>query len=287
MRYRNLNEVIGAGVIRKGPVAVIMAEDEVEIGSSLAHARKIGFPCVLLLTHDEIEVPPEDEAAIHRVTHDVHAENAMPEAMNRLIATSPGVWFHYCFNGEYLFFPFCESRDVRELIAFHVEERRHAFLSYVVDLYAGNLEAYPQGVCLAEPYLDRAGYYALARPDPANHGHPKDRQLDFFGGIRWRFEEHVPADCRRIDRIGLFLAKQGLQMRPDFTFNDEEYNTYSCPWHHNATTAICSFRAAKALRTNPGSRNDVKNFRWHYSELFRWDSQQLMDLGLLEPGQWV
>lgn len=286
MRYRDLDEAIGANVIGKGPVAVIMAEDATEIGSSLAHARKLGFPSVLLLTHDEIEVAPEDEAAIHRITHDVHAEDAMPRAMNRLIAAAPGTWFHYCFNGEYLFFPFCETRDIREIIAFHVEERRYAFLSYVIDLYATDLDAHPNAVSIENAHLDRAGYYALGRPDPETC-HPKERQLDFFGGIRWRFEEHVPAERRRIDRIGLFLAKPGLEMRPDFTFNDEEYNTYSCPWHHNATTAICSFRAAKALRTNPGSRHDVTELRWHYSTPFRWDSQQLMDFGLLEPGQWV
>lgn len=287
MRYRNLDEAIGANVFKKGPVAVIMAEDATEIGSTLAHVRKLGFPSVLLLTHDEIEVAAVDEAPIHRITHDVHAENAMPEAMNRLIAAAPGVWFHYCFNAEYLFYPFCESRDVRELIAFHVEERRYAFLTYVVDLYAADLSASPDAVSLTNAHLDRAGYYALARPDMANHGHPKERQLDLFGGIRWRFEEHVPHDRRRIDRIGMFLAKPGLQMLPDFTFNDQEYNTYACPWHHNATTAVCSFRAAKALRTNPGSRKDVTDFVWHYSVPFQWESHQLMNLGLLEPGQWV
>lgn len=287
MRYRNLEDVIGANVFRKGPVAVIMAEDETEVGSSLAHARMLGFPCVLLLTHDEIRVAPEDEAPVHRVTHDVHAEDAMPRVMNRLIAAAPGVWFHYCFNGEYLFYPFCETRDVRELISFHTEERRYSFLTYVVDLYATDLDTYPNGVSPEDAHLDRAGYYALGREDPLNGFQHKDRQMDFYGGLRWRFEEHVPYHRRRIDRVSLFQAKPGLEMRPDFTFNDEEYNTYSCPWHHNATTAVCSFRAAKALRTNPGSRREVKDFRWHYSVPFRWDSQQLMDLGLLEPGQWV
>ncbi|WP_045391596.1 hypothetical protein [Falsirhodobacter sp. alg1] len=287
MRYRSLDEAISANAVGKGPVAVVMAEDPVEVASTLRHVRGQGFASVLLLTHDEIEVPAEDEAQVHRITFNVHAENAMMIAMNQLIASSPGLWFHYCYNGEYLFFPFCESRDVRELISFHVEERRYAFLTYVVDLYAGDLEKYPLAVSTEEAFLDRSGYYALGRPDPANHGHPKDRQLDFYGGIRWRFEEHIPVDKRRIDRIGLFQAKAGLQMLPDYTFNDEEYNTYSCPWHHNATTAICSFRAAKALRSNPGSRYDINEFRWHYSMPFEWHSQQLMDLGLIEPGQWV
>ena len=88
------------------------------------------------------------------------------------------------------------------------------------------------------------------------------------------------------DRISLFKAKRGLTLRPDFTFNDEEYNTYACPWHNNLTAAICSFRTAKALKSNPGSKFDIHNFRWHNSTEFQWHSQQLMDLGLMEPGQW-
>ena len=63
-------------------------------------------------------------------------------------------------------------------------------------------------------------------------------------------------------------------------------NTYACPWHNNITAAVCSFRTAKALRSNPGSRFDIQNFRWHNSMPFEWQSQQLMDLGLMEPGQW-
>jgi hypothetical protein len=63
-------------------------------------------------------------------------------------------------------------------------------------------------------------------------------------------------------------------------------NTYACPWHHSLTAAICSFRVAKALRTNPGSRHDIADFRWHRSTQFHWSSLQLMELGLMEPGQW-
>ena len=44
--------------------------------------------------------------------------------INRLIASVPGLWLFYCFNAEYLFFPFCETRSVGELLTFHTEERR-------------------------------------------------------------------------------------------------------------------------------------------------------------------
>ena len=93
-------------------------------------------------------------------------------------------------------------------------------------------------------------------------------------------------DRRRIDRIALFRSQPGLKLLPDHRFNIEEYNTYSCPWHHNITAAIASFRVAKALVRNPGSRDQIQTFTWRNSHPFRWHSQQLMDLGLMEPGQW-
>jgi hypothetical protein len=104
--------------------------------------------------------------------------------------------------------------------------------------------------------------------------------------LRWRFEEHVPAVRRKIDRISLFKSKPDLQILPDFTFNDEEYNTYACEWHNNLTAAVCSFRTAKALKRNPGSKYDIDTFEWHNSVPFEWHSRQLLDLGLMEPGQW-
>lgn len=289
MQYDSVSSFISAAASQpplKGPMAIIMAEDPVEADTTLRHHLQAGFRDVLMLAPAEIATPKGLEDKVHWITHDVHAENAMMAAVNPLIDAFPGLWMYYCFNAEYLFYPFCEARTVRDLIAFHAEERRDAMLTYVIDLYAGDLDRFPGAVSLENAHLDRSGYYALARQDADNHWHPKERQLDFFGGLRWRFEEHVPPTRRKIDRISLFKAKKGLILRPDFTFNDEEYNTYACPWHNNLTAAVCSFRTAKALKANPGSKWDIKTFQWHNSTGFQWHSQQLMDLGLMEPGQW-
>jgi len=288
MRYGGLDAFLAQGkaALAKGPVAIVLAEDPVELVTTLRHHLAAGFRELVLLVRPEIPLPETLEQSVLRVDYDVGAENALTVAVNRMIAAAPGVWFYYCYNAEYLFHPFCETRNIRELIAFHAEERRDALLSYVIDLYAPDLDRFPNAVSLEEAMLDRSGYYALARPDRANHNHPRERQLDFFGGLRWRFEEHVPAPRRKIDRIALFRAQPGLELRADHTFNVEEYNTYACAWHHNITTAVCSFRTAKALKTNPGSTFDIRSFRWHNSTEFQWHSQQLMDLGLMEPGQW-
>ncbi|WP_395541070.1 hypothetical protein [Neotabrizicola sp. sgz301269] len=276
----------GKAALTKGPLAVIMAEDEVEVASTLRHHLQAGFRDVLLLAPEGLALPTDLAELIHITWHDVHAEAALTQAVTRIAEAAPGIWMYYCYNAEYLFFPFCETRSFRDLVAFHAEERREAMLTYVIDLYAGDLDRFGNAVSLDDAHLDRSGYYALARKDEAKGWAPRERQLDFFGGLRWRFEEHVPWTKRKIDRVAIFKAKKGLKLRPDFTFSEEELNTFACPWHNNLTAAVCSFRTAKALRSNPGSRFDIQNFRWHNSIPFDWHSQQLMDLGLMEPGQW-
>lgn len=288
MRFASLDQFLteGKDLLAKGPVAVVFAEDPVEVDTTLRHHLAAGFPQVILLAPAGVTVPEPLAAKVQWITYDVHEDGALVTAINRLIEAAPGIWLYYCYNAEYLFHPFCEARNVRELVTFHTEERRDAMLSYVIDLYGDDLGRFPNAVALEHAHMDRSGYYALGRPDLANHNYPKERQLDFFGGLRWRFEEHIPAPRRKIDRIALFKAKPGLQLRPDFTLNDEEMNTYACPWHNNITTTVMSFRTAKALRSNAGSMFDIQDFRWHNSVRFEWHSQQLMDLGLMEPGQW-
>ncbi|MER5171271.1 hypothetical protein [Thioclava sp. GXIMD2076] len=289
MQFTSLEDFASKGqsLFAAGPVALILVEDEVELESTLLHHLACGFAQVIAFMPVGLALPEALETRVHRVDHDTHEPGATVEAVNLAIRLAPPkVWLYYCYNAEYLFYPFSETRGVGELLAFHTEERRPAMLTYVIDLYTADLGAHPNGVCREDAMLDRAGYYALARPDPANENRAKDRQLDFFGGLRWRFEEHVRESRRKIDRIGLFSAAPGLKLRMDHTFNDEEYNTYSCPWHHNLTGAILSFRAAKALKTNPGSSWAIQDFRWYNAVPFQWNSRQLLDLGLIEPGQW-
>jgi hypothetical protein len=276
----------GGDAIGPGPAALVIVEDAVEIESTLDHLAARGFRSAIAAAPPDIPLP-RHAVLTAAVTCDTRTPAAFAPFVNAAIAAArPGTWLHYCYNAEYLHHPFCEHRSVGEMLAFHAEERRAAMLTYVVDLYAPDLAAHPSGVDRATAHLDRAGYFALSRPDPENRGWPRERQLDFHGGLRWRFEEHVAPERRRIDRIALFRTARGLRLRGDHTFSEQEYNTYACPWHHNLTAAICSFRAAKALRANPVSRDEIDSFLWPGSERFRWESRQLMDLGLMEPGQW-
>lgn len=290
MILQSLNDLkrLGRGALGKGPVAILIAEDEVELKATATHLLNLRFGKLVLLAPEGMqaadEIASDKGDTVVLVRHPTRQPGTAADAVNTVIPLAPGTWLHYCFNGEFLFFPFSETRSIREACAFAEEERRYSILTYVIDLYAADLTAHPGAVCRDTAHLDRAGYYAETRRN--GDGDVMERQLNFFGGLRWRFEEHVPKDKRRIDRTGLFRAERGLKLLDDHRLSNEELNTYACPWHNSMTAAICSFRVAKALRSNPGSRHDIDSFLWHRSEKFDWTAQQLMDLGLMEPGQW-
>lgn len=285
-QYPDLNAFLkdGAPKLLKGPVALVFAEDEIALDATVRHHLDAGFRHVVLFAMPEFSLADDVAETVTRVDYNMLREGALEVAVNGVITAAGDIWIYYCFNAEFLFYPFCENRTAGEMIAFAVEERRDTVLTYVIDLYAGDLGKHPNAVSIEDAYIDKSGYYALARKDRWNN--ELDRQLDFFGGLRWRFEEHIPAARRNIDRVALFRNKPGLVFLPNHTFNDPEYNTYACPWHHSLTATICSFRTAKALKRNPGSTFDIHTFKWHNSTPFDWHSQQLLDLGLMEPGQW-
>ncbi|WBU65013.1 hypothetical protein [Paracoccus aerodenitrificans] len=267
-----------------GPIAIIICEDNIEIHSTLDHVCMLGFRTILAVSPEPVAKLNKTEG-VYNLLFDTRHPHAHVNAVNAVNAAAPaGSWIYYGYNAEYLFFPFSETRRIAEMLAFNAEERRSAVLSYVIDLYAPDLSRFPNAVSLEEAMFDRIGYYALGRKDP--DGKVMERQLDFHGGLRWRFEEFIPESRRRIDRIALFRSRESLKLLPDHRFSDEEYNTYACPWHNSLTAAVASFRVAKALVNNPGSRDEIPGFTWRNSCRFEWRAQQLMDLGLMEPGQW-
>ena len=286
-QYSSLKKFISAAneVLLKGPVALIFVEDDVEVDTTLRHHIDCGFKHVVAFMPDAFDLPIDLADRVQRVRYDLSADGALEKAVNAVMNAVPDIWLYYCDNAEYLFYPSCETRSVGEMIAFNAEERRFTIMTYVVDLCADDLEKFPNAVSLDYAHMDRSGYYALARMKPGTEW-PEERQLDFFGGLRWRFEEHIAESSRKIDRVALFKSYKGLELRRNHTFNEPEYNTYSCEWHHNLSAAIMSFRTAKALKRNPGSTFDIQSFQWHNSAPFEWHSRQLLDLGLMEPGQW-
>ena len=243
----------GLAILAKGPVAIVFAEDAVEVDTTLRHHLAAGFAQVLLLAPPAITLPADLGTKVHRIDLDVHAEGALFTAVNRLIEAAPGIWFYYCYNAEYLFHPFCETRNVRELVAFHAEERREAMLSYVIDLYADDLGRFQNAVSLEQAHLDRSGYYALGRPDPANHNYPKERQLDFFGG---RFSG---ATLRGGDRFqdlqdGGAVITSTQQGQSEFA-GHVRLESCGCGWASLRAHPLPSYQSA--IRTSPSHSQQV------------------------------
>lgn len=272
-------------ILKRGPLAVILVEDDAVVVETLRHHVQCGFRHVLALSTDPLGIPTDLAPSVTNLHWDMGNPLAHQGAMNTIIPAVPaGTWLYYAYNAEFLYFPFSETRSIGEMLAFHAEERRDAMLTYVIDLYASDLAQAPDGVSLTDAMFDSTGYFALARPGA--DGTPIERQLDFHGGLHWRFEEHIPRQNQRIDRIALFRSSKDLRMNTDHRFNIPEYNTYACAWHNNLTAAIASFRAAKALAANPGSGDEIVTMAWQGSRRFQWRAGQLMEAGLIEPGQW-
>ena len=287
MDYASLDDFFKSGKhhLQKGPIALIFAEDEVELASTILHHSKLGFTKVIIFTKAMPTLPSEFQNNLVSVYVDLFKAPEVSVIINKINILASSQWVYFCYNAEYAFFPFCETRSVAELLNFHSEERREAMLTFVVDIYTKDFANPAEATSTDNAYLDEAGYFAMARSDPQTH-RAMDRQLDFFGGLRWRFEEYVPYEKRKIDRISIFKAGKGINISQNYTFNNQEYNTYACPWHNNLTAAVVSFRAAKALMSNPDSKSEIKDLSWEHSTHFKWHSSQLLDLGLIEPGQW-
>jgi len=176
-----LNEA--PSTLLKGPIALIFAEDEVELDATIRHHIAAGFRHTIVFAMPEFDIAEDVAELITRVSYNMQNTGALETAVNGVMKVTGDVWIYYCFNAEFLFHPFCEHRTVGEMIAFNVEERRDTILSYVVDLYTGDLWKNTNAVCIEDAHMDKTGYYALARKDRWNND--LDRQLDFFGGLRW------------------------------------------------------------------------------------------------------
>ena len=203
MQYIGLQDFQKRGVpaLINGPLALILIEDGAAAVETIEHHVNAGFPNVAVFANDALPIPGDLEDRVHRVTWDMAEDAPTTTIVNTMIDACPGRWMYYCYNAEFLFYPFCEQRSIAEMIAFNVEERRDTILTYVIDLYAGDLRKFPNAVDIDGALLDKSGYYALSRTDRWNN--PLDRQMDFYGGLRWRFEEHIPEKKRRIDRSDL------------------------------------------------------------------------------------
>ena len=185
MDYASLDDFFKSGKhhLQKGPIALIFAEDDVELASTILHHSKLGFTKIIIFTKAMPTLPSEFKNNLVSVYVDLFNSPEISVIINKINILASSQWVYFFYNAEYLFFPFCETRSVAELLNFHSEERREAMLTFVVDLYTKDFTNTAEATSTDNAYLDEAGYFAMARSDPPTH-RAMDRQLDFFGGLR-------------------------------------------------------------------------------------------------------
>ena len=67
MRYPSLSALFDrqAAGFGKGPIALILAEDEVELDSTLAHHLACGFRDLVLLAPQDVQLSADQEPLVH------------------------------------------------------------------------------------------------------------------------------------------------------------------------------------------------------------------------------
>ena len=204
-------------------------------------------------------------------------ERGVADQLNLLIDALDGRWITWAWAGEFLFFPFCETRTLSDLTAFLTDERRCSLYAYALDLYGQDLPG--EGECPTRTVLsiDVEGYHAF----------PKENQhLRVFGGLGWRMQELCPRGMEQIGRTVLFRAARGVHLGPQMMFEDEDYASVSCPWHNSPTGAVMSLRRTRRIMAHPNFAPLRARLEWRGTEPFGWSSAELLERGMIEPGQW-
>lgn len=277
MRYSSLDE--GLTALKQDPArptAVILCETSFLLTETADHLTDAGFERLVAIGPGAEAAP--DRPNIIAAPADIANADNRAAVINRLIAATAGRWMLIAFNGEFLFYPYRESRLIHDFTEFLSWERRPAAMGYAVDIYSDALGREEEAFSLKDVYFDSEGWYGFERGE---------QQAEVFGGLGWRFEEFTPRDMTRVNRPALFWADPAVPIRADLWFEDDVYNAISCPWHNNPTFALMSVRRATALRRHPNFSAGVKSFMWPCSEKFSWSSQQLLKHGVIEAGQWL
>ena len=197
--------------------------------------------------------------------------------LGTILQALAGRWVAWLWAGEYLFYPFAETRTLPELAAFLTDERRRALFCYALDLYGIDMPAPGQSPHDCTLHFDRLGYQPF---------HGPDQQLTLRGGLGWRFEELTPPDMLDIGRSSLVRAERGLSLDRHWRFGDAEYDSVACPWHNSPTGAVMTLRRAHRILSDPAFAKVQGDLIWQGSTRFDWTSRQLLEMGMIEPGQW-
>ena len=286
MAHRSVKDFLASAVfsrLPRGVITVLFCEEDWLVAETLAHiqAQRPGHVLAVGRTGSLA-----DDHNISVIQTDLSERMARVEVLNTLIQAMDGRWIHWLSNGEFLFYPWSESRSLGDVTQFLGDERRRVLYCYAIDLYAPDLpgdgemgdgEMGDGEKGGAELWFDREAYHAFPE---------EDRRLTVFGGLGWRFEEFFPERMQQIGRPAIFRAEKGVKIGRDLMFEETAYRSVSAPWHSSPTGAVMTLRRSRHLLRAPGFEAVSDRLIWDGSERFGWRSDQLLSLGMIEPGQW-
>ncbi|MFK7944874.1 MAG: hypothetical protein AB8B85_18465 [Paracoccaceae bacterium] len=257
-----------------GVVGVVLCESDLHATASAKWLARLGTGAVIAIGPG---VDAESVACPVIQIAERPYERGIAEQLNLLFGALDGRWVAWLWAGEFLIYPFYETRSLADLTAFMTDERRRSLYTYALDLYAQDLpgaETCPTEAALS---IDISGYHAFPK---------ENQQLRVFGGLGWRFQEMVPRGMEQIGRTSLFKAARSVRMDRELIFHDPDYAAVQCPWHNNPTGAVMTLRRTRRIMAHPNFGPLRERLEWRGTEPFDWTSSQLLERGMIEPGQW-
>lgn len=256
-----------------GPVAVVLCDSPRQAQNTVARLAGQGAAVILVVG----EAGPLDTGGCTLVRIAEDPGRYAYRVVNTILGGLAGRWVVWLWAGEFLFFPYCETRTLPELIAFLEDERRRVLFCYALDLYGIDMPGPHQPPWELDLDFDRTGYQPFPQPDQG---------LNLYGGLGWRFEELAPDNMAQIGRSALVRADRGIALDRNWRFGDRHYDSVSCPWHHSPTGAVMTLRRTWRIMAHPGFADVCGDLIWQGSARFDWTSRQLLEDGMIEPGQW-
>ena len=266
-----------------GAVAFLFVEDNHWLFETLEHLSQIGFQRIYAISPEpfaEFETFPKVRWIEAPFTRNDAAIRLINSAQDALL----GRWVYTCYNGEFLHFPFDETRKIDDFTAFLEEERKVSAMNLKMDIYPARALDQLTELKVTQCWFDKIGYFSSRGRDANGHAH--DQMLEVRGGFRWRMADFLPQDSMILNRSLLFRMNANAKLGPNFRFDSPEYEYAHAQWHNSPTTVTASLRAYKYLRELPEAENTIAQLKYSGSSPYQKRGQQFMELGFMEPGQW-
>lgn len=285
-----------------GPVAILLCDGDLMACASASWAVRRGAAALIALGPEGTVRRALESARNSGLSGGAAAGAAVgpvgraeaPLWLSALGRALDGRWVLPLFNGEFPAFPWFETRSLADLAAFQDGERRRGVGGWVVDMHAPGLaEAAeaddPDWAPPDRTLFDLGGCFALtgpAEPWEAEGAGPVPPEAPrLYGGVGWRHQERF-ARPPRLDRTAFFRVARGMTVDETFRQGDPKADGLSGAWHRSPTMAVMSFRTARALLSQPEVAADPPDLAWSGARSWGWSSGELLDAGVIEPGQW-